>query len=105
MMHYHWGSNIPGYLPMADEPNTAQSWEGARAALLDDMSREAESCYAMDDDETIATGVATDVAMGEVRRWETGQDIYVNNATDRPHDLGVAYWLIACNEQDCEVEE
>ena len=36
-LHYHYGQNIPGYLPMADEPNIAQSFDEARDCLLDDM--------------------------------------------------------------------
>lgn len=106
-MHYHYGQNIPGYLPMADEPNICSSWEGARDALADDIDRAADDAAGMyqagDDDGSLMASY--EGALQEVRDWPAGQDIYVNVCSDDPHDLGVSYWVTACREDDCITED
>lgn len=103
--HWHWGSNIPGYLPMADEPNIADTWDAARDGLLEDMEHEADAAYEEESGETLTMSEAIDAAMIEVRSWETGADIYVNPSSSRPHDLGLAYWVTACAEEECSTAE
>ena len=98
-MHYHYGQNIPGYLPMADEPNICETWEDARAGLLDDIERAGDMVDL--DDYAPGWGASWEQALEDVRTWETGEDIYVNVCSDGPHDLGVSYWVVACAESEC----
>lgn len=110
-VHYHWGQNIPGYLPMADEPNVTADWTAARDALLEDLDRatDAEAYYFYSGDHEgsyegsrLASFHAADA---KIRAADEGDDIYVNVASDGPHDLGVSYWVTACGEEECEVDD
>lgn len=109
-LHYHWGQNMPGYMPMADEPNTADTRSGAVAGLLDDMERIADSEYEEESDEETTMAEAIDAAMETFRSWDAETDgltteLTVYAASSRAHDLGLAFWVVACNETECETDE
>lgn len=98
-VHYHWGQNIPGYLPMSDEPNIADTFEDARAALLEDV------CAAVDHeamgDEADNPGMLASLLEAEslIASWTEPDTAYASST--RPHDLGLAFWIVACAEDDC----
>lgn len=95
-VHYHYGHNIPGYLPMSDDANYCATFDEARAALIDDMERAGD-----EEEDDYAPGWADSFrAALEEARTATGP-FYVNICSDGPHDLGVAYWVMACVEDDC----
>lgn len=98
-LHYHYGSNIPGYLPMADEPYLSETWEGARDALVDEIERAGDMADV--DDYAPGWGDSWTQALEDVRTWDAGKEIYVNICSDSPHDLGVSYWVTACMEDEC----
>lgn len=104
MTHYHYGQNIPGYLPMADEPNTAETFEGARDGLADDVESLIDHYADVDDIHTEAgyagsMSAALHVAAAEIKDWTGPDTTYA--ASDEPHDLGLAFWITACAETEC----
>lgn len=100
ILHYHAGHNIPGYLPMEDDPATYATYQDARDALLEDMDRHADGAADMDDGALLVHEL--EAAMEDVRAWETAEDSYtiVTDPT-RERDLGTAYWITACTEDEC----
>ena len=99
-IHYHAGCNTPGYMPMDDEPYTFDAFDDAKADLIDTLKRD-EDHHAMGDDEYTATECAN--AAEEVNLWSSPDVIYV--ASEREHDLGLAYWIVGCAEEECTTEE
>lgn len=97
---------------MADEPNYAASWGEAKSALIDDMERAADDFYDETtpddlpaDGQTMAESI--DNAINELRTdvlYRDPVDFTIYAASDRPHDLGLAFWVVACTD-DCEVED
>lgn len=107
MAHYHWGQNIPGYLPMADEPNTASTFDEAKRNLIADMENVADTFAPMsgpiDDWDDGSMGDAIAAAQQDLNLWSTPGTIYA--ASDRPHDLGLAFWITTCDDPECEVDD
>ena len=105
MPHFHTGHNMPGYMPMNDEPPYAyETFDDAKADLIDELKR-AEDHYGMgaesyDRAEQMAEACCN--AAEEVNLWSSPDAIHV--CSDEPHDLGEVYWIVACSE-DCENDE
>lgn len=105
-VHYHWGQNVPGYLPMSDEANYAATFEAARDCLLEDMAHVSDQ-YAMggldDNGHNDAMADAMELAIFDVTHWDEPDTTYA--ASDRPHDLGMAFWVVACDEDSCRDDD
>lgn len=99
-IHYHVGHNVPGYLPMDDEPPFPyESFADAKAALIEDI-KFAEGC---EDDEDAAENFCA--AAEVVNLWSGPDSIVIDDRPGSPHSLGVAYWIIECESWECEPEE
>lgn len=100
--HYHWGQNIPGYMPMSDDANYAATFEEARAGLIEDM-RHALDHYDMGEGvENYQMARSMLVAIKDVRDCrDDSLGVTVYAASDQPHDLGLAFWVMACDEEEC----
>lgn len=106
-VHYHWGHNIPGYMPMSDEPNRADDWESACTALRTELDIYVDYIADSEDDREGLWESATDAFHLLNQEEDAGpHDFTLYVASDEPHDLGLAYWVIVCADDDCaEVEE
>jgi hypothetical protein len=88
--HYHVGQNIPGYLPMDDDPpmftdrRSAVRYASERARELVEDDREGDPEYARNR-----------------RKSGSDGDYYV---VGDGHDLGIHVWTVDCAETDCEAE-
>lgn len=98
-LHYHWGQNIPGYMPMSDDANFASDFDTARDALLEDMRHVLDSYDMGDDVQNLEMARSVLAARAEVRGWEEPGTVYA--ASDQPHDLGLAFWIASCAEDEC----
>ena len=90
---FYAGSNIPGYLPMADEPNIFATFRDAKEWMLNELS------FAADHDDERGDSLA---AMAEDldlygSHGETGWGGIAYRVDDDgevvDHDLGIAYWI------------
>lgn len=100
--HYHAGHNIPGYLPMDDEPYAYSTFADAKTSIIDDLDRAGDHYYAAGEDED-ERGLGDDysAAMEELNlnngpEWDT----YLPTSTSE-HDLGEHWWIVQCSEPDC----
>lgn len=97
--HYHYGQNIPGYLPMADEPNIAEDFDSAKRCLISDMDRVADQEAMAEDGEAYAEEISA--AMEDVNLWSQPDAIHVSDPK-REHDLGLAFWIAEpCYQAEC----
>lgn len=88
-LHYHVGSNTPGYLPEGDV-YTVSTKRDAISALADHVKRYRESEYDLPRSQR-RTGKGS-AASG---------DVYFDRPGDA-YDLGLHFWWTACTEDDCE---
>lgn len=95
-MPYSIGQNIPGYLPMADEPSVFEDFQSAQRALIEDMERSADSADAVGER---ALGDELAGAQQDVNLW-SGPDSIVVVDPEREHDLGTVYWINEISEDD-----
>lgn len=94
---FYAGSNIPGYLPIADAPNMFATFADAKAWLLEEL--------AADDNERgdAMAGIAEDLNLcGSHDETEFYDVAYRTGDDGEPdaHDLGIAYW-ITWDATDC----
>lgn len=76
--------NIPGYLPMDDDPYVADDWRDALRALVELVRRERD--YMID-------------GGADVGGWldrEAGAAYLVDEG--RPHDLGLSFEILPCED-------
>lgn len=114
MSGYHVGSNVPGYLPDG-EPYHVEAWEDALAMLRSDILSATDD-LPWDDDtedpteraigEEYAEALATINTLQVAAPGIEGGDIsFTLPASSSIWDLGRAYWIMVCTEDDCtEVE-
>lgn len=97
-IHYHWGQNIPGYLPMADKPNIVTTFDEAKRGLIDDIKDHEDHAAMAEDGEGLAEELCA--AAEDVNLW-SGPDYICVEDPAREHDLGTAYWIEECAEEEC----
>lgn len=103
--HYHAGCNVPGYMPMADEPNIFATFDEAKSYMLEELDRAGDHMFDGGTDEE-ERGLADEysAAMEDLNLDSgPGWDAFLPSSTSE-HDLGVHYWIVQCSE-DCEVDE
>lgn len=110
MTHWHAGWNMIGYLPEMDPSYPFESFQDAKASMIDDLERAAENmdswvephecedipCPTYGDDcpHDLAGGLsleAEDLNLSNGPGW----DAYVGN---------MHYWIAECDERECEGE-
>lgn len=99
-MGYIIGQNMPGYLPMDDEPPYVyDTADEAKRALIDEMLRDADFAD-QGGEHTLAeclSNEAEDLNLSDV----SGGFSTIVCDPDREHDLGTCYWIdIAEGEND-----
>lgn len=107
-IHYHWGHNIKGkkrarrcadessYLPMA------ATFDEAKRGLIDDIKFHEDHAAMAEDGEGLAEELSA--AAQDVNLW-SGPDYLVVTDPARAHDLGIAYWVTECAEEECMADE
>lgn len=106
MTHYHAGQNIPGYLPMDDVPYAFDSFDAAKASMIEDLDRSRDAIFEAgetEDERAIADEYSA--AMEELNlcngpEWSTHLPL-----TTSEHDLGLAFWIVQCDEEGCQNED
>lgn len=94
MTHYHATINVPGYLPVADEPTAFRAASDAWDHLCEERTRDDR---VDDDDEALHSMEEQGDHEGVVYGPTPG--------CEGDHDLGLAYSVTACDNEDCEVSE
>lgn len=97
---YSIGQNIPGYLPMADEPTLFTTHDDAKRALIDVILNAADNAACMDN-ETHAESLSA--AAEDVNLW-SGDDYTIVTDPERKHDLGIAYWITTVDAADIDAD-
>ena len=97
---YAIGQNVPGYLPMADEPYLCTTFDDAKRALIAEMDRSAD--HAAECDKS-AHADAIDAAMQAVNLWSSPDSTIVTDP-EREHDLGISYWIVAVDRADIDAD-
>jgi hypothetical protein len=96
---------MPGYLPMADEPATFESFADAKQYIIDELDRGGDDMFAAgetSDERGVAdewSAVAEELNLTNGPEW----DVYVPTSTSE-HDLGLHWWIVQCAD-DCEVDQ
>lgn len=87
---FYAGSNIPGYLPMADSPAMFATFADAKAWLLDELSTDdSERGDAMS---AIAEDLNLCGSHGETEFYDVAFRVG-DDGEPEAHDLGIAYWI------------
>lgn len=105
-LHWHEGQNVPGYLPMDDDaPYCFETFSDAARSMQDRLEREADFLCSSDYEETRALGDEYAAAQADLT-YASGPDwlVYLPSSTSA-HDLGLAFWITSCQEDDCTNEE
>jgi len=112
-MHYHAGQNLPGYLPMDDEPFTFLTFADARDSLADDMARNADS-----EESWVEEHDCDDIpcpTYGDSCGWNAAQnirgaieDLLAQGPAEQEwvgYGGNLAYWIVSCHEDGCLTDE
>lgn len=87
---FYAGSNIPGFLPMADSPAMFATFADAKAWLLDELSTDdPERGDAMS---AIAEDLNLCESHGETEFYDVAFSVD-DDGEPEAHDLGIAYWI------------
>lgn len=100
--HYHAGSNVPGYLPMNDEPYAWSTFYAAKLSMIEDLDRAGDHLFSIGEDED-ERGLADEysAAMEELNLCSGPEWSTVLPTSTSTHDLGVSYWVVQCDEEAC----
>ena len=104
--HFHHYRNTPGYLPGDTDPSTFLEFDEAKRSLIADLMFDADT---EDEAGNLAMAEAISAAAEEINLWNDpgyGDFELVTYAnTDEPHDLGMAYSVSDCFENECVTDE
>jgi hypothetical protein len=100
--NWTYQSNIPGYLPMADDPFITDDWKYARDALLEDLDRARDHMFDAGGDRMWDTYTE---AIEEAKGLSSGEEWSTNlPSSDSEHDLGINWSLYQTDEEAPEYE-
>jgi hypothetical protein len=101
--------NVPGYLPMDDDPPVFDSAQDAWQYLSDEYQRDGESAWTPDDeDDPDGPASLNETAVALEERARAGGEGTVYGPTpgyDGDHDLGLAYCVTWVDDPDWDVLE
>lgn len=100
-MHYHAIVNVPGYLPMDDDPPVFDEPREAWQYLVSEIDRSWDD---YPDDENGAC-VDAHTQLHNIDQSAVGTIYAGSPGYQGDHDLGLAYSVTGCNEPDCEADE
>jgi hypothetical protein len=95
--------NVPGYLPMDDDPPVFETAEEAWAHLLEEREHEIDAVWQEGDPERDETCEALGdewARAADPERDSTGTVYGPTPGSDSPHDLGLAYSVNELGEED-----
>lgn len=105
---WHVGSNVPGYLPES-EPWHTDSWVLAVESLKDEIATWTD--HYLEEEEGESSEIARDYldAIEEISSLlakGTEEEVsFLLPSSDSEWDLGVVYWVLPCEEEECQGEE
>lgn len=101
-IHFHAGSNTPGYLSEDDEPFAFADFGSAKSYVIEELDRAGDHIFdAGEDEDERAIADEYSAAMEELN-LDNGPtwDVFLPTSTSE-HDLGRHWWIVQCDEPEC----